>query len=556
MIITLLIWAYMFPICYILGFGLINLTSASLDDGYTCRFEFSYILTGLCLVTLYSQLFSLVSKVGLWANVVLIVLTVLVALYEKEHLIKHLSNLEIKKQPKKIVIIAILILLFAYGSSTGIIHYDTDLYHAQSIRWIEEFGVVKGLGNIHTRLAYNSAAFPLTALFSMSFLEGRSFHVCAGFLALIVAVMCIDLFRKADRFKLTLANVVRVAAVYYLLIIFDEMVSPESDYFMVLLTFALFILFFELIESGEKRVYPFAMLTLLGVTVATVKISGALVVLIFAYPVFIAVRDKDIRSLGRYIVLGVVNVLPFVVRNVILSGYLVYPVTGIDIFNVSWKIPKSVAEYDSKEIRVYGRGFADVGRFDEPLGNWIGDWYKNLDTVSKASFFFAVWGLLVLLGFILWALLKRKKECTGELIGITTANICFLFWFFTSPNIRYGCVFLWLAPLLTWGYLYKKIFERLDNGAVFACVVGLLMVFKAFTFSREQILNATGEYLIVQKDYGTYELMETRIDGVLFHKPVEGDRTGYETFPTVPYDMPNAALLGDDIKDGFYTKDR
>ena len=43
-------------------------------------------------------------------------------------------------------------------------HVDTGLYHAQAIRWIEEYGVVCGLGNLHSRFAYNSAAFALCAL--------------------------------------------------------------------------------------------------------------------------------------------------------------------------------------------------------------------------------------------------------------------------------------------------------------------------------------------------------------------------------------------------------
>ena len=84
----------------------------------------------------------------------------------------------------------ILFFVFAYGASTGIIHYDTGLYHAQSIRWIEEYGVVPGLGNLHTRLAYNSASFCLSALYSFAFLGGQSYHCVAGFLAFLLAVVC------------------------------------------------------------------------------------------------------------------------------------------------------------------------------------------------------------------------------------------------------------------------------------------------------------------------------------------------------------------------------
>ena len=90
-----------------------------------------------------------------------------------------------------------LVLLMAYGTSRGYMHVDTGLYHAQAIRWIEEYGVVPGLGNLHSRFAYNSAAFPLCAVYSMRWLGGSLFpegmHAVQGFLALLVGIHCASL---------------------------------------------------------------------------------------------------------------------------------------------------------------------------------------------------------------------------------------------------------------------------------------------------------------------------------------------------------------------------
>ena len=94
----------------------------------------------------------------------------------------------------------LLFLLYAYGTSRGILHYDTALYHAQSIRWIEEYGIVKGLGNLHCRLAYNSASFALSALYSMAFLGGQSYHCAAGFLAFLLALVCLEAAEALGRF--------------------------------------------------------------------------------------------------------------------------------------------------------------------------------------------------------------------------------------------------------------------------------------------------------------------------------------------------------------------
>ena len=71
-----------------------------------------------------------------------------------------------------LIVTALLALVFLKWACDSIEHYDTYLYHAQAIRWIEEYGVVPGLGNLHHRFAYNNSVFSLQALFSLSFLLG------------------------------------------------------------------------------------------------------------------------------------------------------------------------------------------------------------------------------------------------------------------------------------------------------------------------------------------------------------------------------------------------
>src|SRR5690606_14140157 len=46
---------------------------------------------------------------------------------------------------------------------------DTLIYHAQSLKWIEEYHVVPGLANLQVHYGFQSAWFVLCALFSFSF---------------------------------------------------------------------------------------------------------------------------------------------------------------------------------------------------------------------------------------------------------------------------------------------------------------------------------------------------------------------------------------------------
>ena len=268
-------------------------------------------MCGLAAVTVYAQFFSIFAPVGLMANLILALVCLVIAILLRKKLRADWQCISERlryeksaagKQPAAGAVFGIfLFLLYAYGTSRGILHYDTGLYHAQSIRWIEEFGVVKGLGNLHCRLAYNSSSFALSALYSMAFLGGQSYHCAAGFMALLVAGVCMELVSFVKRRQLKTSDFARIMAIYYLFIIFDEMVSPASDYFMVLTAFYLVIRWLDLLEEKEETVFPYAMLCVLGVFLLTLKLSAALIILLAIKPAFVLIREKRFKEMAIYL---------------------------------------------------------------------------------------------------------------------------------------------------------------------------------------------------------------------------------------------------------------
>lgn len=308
-----------------------------------------YIMAGLISLTVYAQVFSLFYKVGLAANLLLIAVCMAIAIINRKELMTEAGRIRGKLTRYRTAGYIALFLLFAYGTSRGIMHYDTGLYHAQSIRWIEEYGIVKGLGNLHCRLAYNSAAFSLSALFSFSFLGVQSYHCMAGFFALVLAKVCSEIGAAWKRKKLLLSDFARIMGIYYLLIIFDEMVSPASDYFMVLTVFYIVIRYLELLERGEKSWVPYGLLSLVCVYTMSIKLSAALIVLLAVKPAVVLVKGRNYRGIASFTGWGILIILPYLIRNVIISGWLVYPFTAVDFFNVDWKIPKQLADYDAKD---------------------------------------------------------------------------------------------------------------------------------------------------------------------------------------------------------------
>lgn len=533
--------------CFLAGYAVIYISSGG---KYICKNVTSYLLAGVCVATVYAEAFSLFAGVGLWANVILIALLAIISIVLRHRLCECIKSLFNGMNKGTLIGAVILFLLFAYGTSHGIMHYDSDLYHAQSIRWIEEFGVVKGLGNLHTRLAYNSAAFCLSALYSMKFLGMQSFHTCAGFLAWILAVICGKIFNRKSFIKVSMANIARIVGIYYLLMIFDEMVSPASDYFMVILVLGVIILFLDMLEAGEKSYYPYGMLSLATLVILSVKISGAFIVLLVIYPAYLLLKEKKYAVIGAFIGAGLIVVLPFILRNVILSGYLVYPFPSVDVIDVEYKIPVGVAEYDSREIQVYGRGYTDVTRFEEPIGTWLPDWFRSLGKINKAFFILALAGIPVGIGILIYLISKKKTDRWPLLLVSAVIDICFIFWMCTSPNLRYGCLFLFMAPALSFGLLYTEVIGFAKKQMVFSAMVILFFAYKTGTFGVEVVKGFSPSYMLYQQDYGTYEVTGYDMDGVTIYIPTEGNQVGYEPFPSAPFEA-EATLMGTEVKDGF-----
>ena len=548
MLSCLLVWMYMLFTCYVTGFACIRVISGK--EAFLLKKRTDCLYAGIGAVTVYAQLFSIFWKVGFVANAVLVSICVLCILVFKKEMKEDLHSFRLMVSPVRLAAVLFLLLVFAYGTSTGIIHYDTGLYHAQSIRWIEEYGVVPGLGNLHSRLAYNSASFCLSALYSMAFLGGQSYHCCVGFLAFLLALVCMEAFTGNRVRKPLLSDFARIISIYYLLMIFDEMVSPASDYFMVLLVFYIVIRWLELTERKENSYLPYALLSLLCVVVLTVKLSGALILLLVLKPAVMMIREKKGKKIAEFLGLGILTAAPFLIRNVILSGWLVYPFTFIDLFSFDFKIPKGMADYDAKEIQVWGRGFHDVERYDDSLLEWLPQWIASLDGSNKVFLALAVSGAALLVMLAAYGLVKKKRDMIDFLHIAGTITACFLFWLLSAPLIRYGCVFLWMSPVIVWGYVYLKISPHLDRFKIYFILLALFGAYKLAAFSRETVGNATAGYLINQKDYENFDTVAYELHGYTFYYPKEGDRTGYADFPASPVKAEDI-FRGETIEDGF-----
>lgn len=245
----------------------------------------------------------------------------------------------------------------------------------------------------------------------------------------------------------------------------------------------------------------------------------------------------------------------YFLRNVVLSGWLVYPFTAVDLFSVPWKIPKGLADYDAKEIQVWGRGMTDVGRYEDGIKVWFPDWFRSLAGSDKLFVLLGGISVAVLAVYALGMLLNLWERRGDLLLVQTTVALSFLFWLFTSPLIRYGCVYVYLTPAVVLGGIVShwSEAERRPQAAVRSVCAGavlLLLLYKGAALGREIATGDTGDYWVLQKDYENFPVDSYETEGITFYYPQQGDQVGYDSFPSSPA-RAEITLLGENLKDGF-----
>ena len=255
--------------------------------------------------------------------------------------------------------------------------------------------------------------------------------------------------------------------------------------------------------------------------------------------------------------------------------------TAIDLFNVDWKIPKGVAEYDALEIKTFGRGFSDVPNHAHmSFAEWFPKWFSDLSSFNKMVIILDVVAILIYVLLSIHYILVDAKEGTfgdkkieGKIFDINMRSMlrtgdffaiggtmitCFLFWMASAPLIRYGIVFALLTAVVILGRVVILLINKLDKRKKevffksFTAVVLLWLTFKGVNLVAEAEKRFNPLYLLKQQDYGVYEVKPYEVNDVTFYYPAEGDRVGYTHFPSSPENLTGKlAFRGNRIEDGF-----
>lgn len=474
MFLIILSWIYISFIFF--GFGLavtalFHRFAQTNDEPVTVAPHIAILLIlGMVGVALVTSVLSLFMPLGLAANVIVLLMAVMfIALFKKNaRPARAQLRFEINSVPRLLVVLFVaFVLVFAFLSAQPPSHYDEGLYYGTTIKWMEEYGTVKGLANVNTRIGFNSTWFLLNALFSFQYLHLGNFNDLNGLLLLYVFSYSFGGLDRLYRRDYRLSTIVRalmvipIAAFHFgassdfILFNVNFLSSPTADIPVCVL---LWLALTWLLELDERPKYEFDLRAFTIITIAAflfiVKPSAVPVLLACVYFfIYYVIKGRFVHA-GLITALVLLIVAPWLTRNIFVSGYLVFPFSAIDVVDADWKIPIQHAKWHENAVRVFAIDAEyDLNKpFTPTLAQWFPGWFGRLSFIQSLIFIFSCASAVILFIMFIVRLIRERRSFIAANKYFVFATIIAvagsLFWFMKGPDPRLGYGFTAMLVML------------------------------------------------------------------------------------------------------------
>src|SRR5271157_173287 len=495
MLAALLIWAYSLMIFYIYGYGgLIFLKKISkFQDGLWLSFPIIVIL-GIAIITTIASYLSLITPLASTAAILILLGGILIAIFTRPWKKLSLPTYH----PLVWVLLAVVTIVVLENATHRPTNYDTALYHAQAIHWIESYRAVPGLVNINDHLAYNSSWLVLVASMSFAFLGLRSFHLTNSVILLATMFYFGESFQALLQKQFTASNFVKVVLFFLSLYLYTpELSSPGTDLPPTLLIWIITILILEKVEKRDLNFDLYSsFIFVFSVFNVVIKLSS----LPLCLPaLLILIQQAWNKSWQRSMILtGIALVIlsAWFLRNMVISGYLIFPISQIDLFSFDWKYPLA-STATSQQILFWYDKFP-VSGWTKYVGatweQWLPIWFHQLDRGQKVLLLISIASPIGLLAY------RFSKTEQNLAIGFSIIFILnyagVFFWILTSPLFRFGYAYLFGSIILGSASAILRLVNLIKKGSL---IIFLPLVIFAFILPL-YILATTTDLSTISKD--------------------------------------------------------
>lgn len=554
MIFLLPIWVFLYLI--VAGVGLVSYHLLHLKPKASADWLLSFWF-GWAIIIAFLQIWHLLLPITTTTALIVTVIG-LAGLVAASHDIRSVTG-TIWQQHRLFLLVLAFILLFMLAiSPTAIVMdriYDDGLYHIQNVKWINNFAIVPGLGNLQSRLAFNDNHTLFVALIQQMPLLPLAHFIAHGTFALAFLLQVgwsfYNVWQKQTKEWAHYFYVLVFPIVFLITLI--HLGNIKNDYVILLLGLLIagYILTYLQGKSHMSLTTTVA-LTALAVVSVTVKLSIA----VFAGSLLLVMLFKaPIRLLKVAVPITLLVVGIWMMRGVILSGYPTFPATVLP-FPVEWRMPVKDVEQTMAGIRSWAR--EPHKSPEDVLGNldWVSSWVQ--DKLSNQAYWVEFWlpmvvGMMAALSIMIRPLVYQRAAAPVRHMWILPliSVIGLTYWWVSAPAIRFGWYSFWtfgISLLIIAMYQFGILRFRF-------VVVGLtamtLTVIPAYPLEELRSLDSTSYISLPGARTIDYETHQTD-SGLTVNIPTQDGRCWYAPLPCVSSFDPDLRLRnGQNLQSGF-----
>ena len=404
--------------------------------------------------------------------------------------------------------ITVFSLLFVSIASFGDPNYDSGLYYLQTIRWLTEHATPFGLANLHGRLGFNSSWYSIAAALEIPNLHHKSTFFINSLFAFFYGLE----ISKAVFSKNTIVNRFYALTTIPLLYMLyqGQTNSAAADFVVALLIFISIAIYLQQNLDAKNNLFPLSFVV--AVFAITVKLS-AFPLLIF--PVLIYLRTKIIPLQSALV--GFL-LIPWLVRSILLSGCLIYPVEGTCL-PVTWRVPEKDTLADASSIKRWARLPGSEPDLELTTNVWLKSWIANFVLKPEVSLFMILPALCLIV-----LVITPLRIPTIHLPAILVPTLGFVFWFFAAPDLRFGQGYFWSFPLIILALASEKLWMQITPKITWSLLLASLpLLILAF--------NHIAWPIIPSADYQT----KSTVNGHSIYIVTESDQCWLSDLPCAPY---------------------
>ncbi|PXY40688.1 hypothetical protein DMB65_10655 [Flavobacterium cheongpyeongense] len=421
-----------------------------------------FSILGLFTTTLFAGFWAIFERINIEFHIIFLILNIGIYLKFKNSIKSIYKSFfyELLCLPisLKTALSIISILILAQCASIPFI-IDNESYYIQTIKWINKYGFVEGVANLHFFLAQTSGWHITQSVFNFSFLYNK-FNDLSGFCLLlgnVYAFLHLNSFFKSKKINHLLIGFLPFANIFF----FSFISTPSPDLPVYVLSLIIFYKFINNYKNLSPETFNLiAVLVFFAVFIKTT----AIILIFIPVALFSAHYQALVSKLTKSLLLGIMVLFLFLIKNTIISGYPLFPLT-FHLFSFDFQIPASMVH------TYYGLTKRAAYELTENQFNSLNVFEISKIWLSRRGLhgFFNKTILLLLLSIPVFVFKYFNKKSFWILYIILFLQLLFLF--FTSPQYRF-----FINAILFFSFLIAASYINTEKKIVFSMYFSLIIL--------------------------------------------------------------------------------